>query len=239
MVLVLRTPALWSLALPLAAIGSAGLVGGLLAGAYAFPAAERLIGLGPSAHWLVGFAFTSSLLASALAAGTAAGFGAVLMLVPPLSASLCSRAQAGLGGPARPPISAASRWRAAWLLIAAAPATALLVLVPVVSPALVISSIAAALAVQATAPPLATGGLGFAAGRAWHRRWLAESAGFGLASAAALLAPGVNLLLAPTLPIAGARLVRELGTGGPPAPPGAHNGPAPASHPPVQAPILR
>jgi uncharacterized protein involved in cysteine biosynthesis len=239
MVLVFRTPALWPLGLPLAALGSAGLVGGLVAGAYAFPWAERLTGLGPSAHWLVGFAFTSSLLTSALAVGIAAGFGAVLVLAAPLSASLCSRAEAGLGGPTRPPISAASRWRGAWLLIAAAPAAALLALVPVLSPALVILSIAAALAVQATAAPLSTRGLGLAARRTWHRQWLAESAGFGLASAAALLAPGINLFLAPTLPIAGTRLVLELGTGAPPALPGRDEGPAPGSHPSVQARIAR
>jgi uncharacterized protein involved in cysteine biosynthesis len=218
--MLVRTPALWPVASLLSAVSSAGLAGGVLAAAYAFPWAERLTSPGPSAHWLLTFAFTFSLCVSVIVVGIAGGLGVALLLLAPLAGSLCSKVEAELGGPARPKISVGARRHGPWLLAAAAPGAALLGLVPLVGLAFVVCFVSAVLAAQAVAAPLASRGLDFAARREWLRCWFAESAGLGLASTVALLAPGINVLLAPTLSIAGSRLVLELGVRRPaPRPP--------------------
>jgi uncharacterized protein involved in cysteine biosynthesis len=57
-----------------------------------------------------------------------------------------------------------------------------------------------------TDPALTRRGATFRDKRAWHRRWLPESQGFGLAGMVGLLVPFANLLLAPAL-VAGATLL--------------------------------
>jgi uncharacterized protein involved in cysteine biosynthesis len=52
--------------------------------------------------------------------------------------------------------------------------------------------------------------MGFGARRAWHRKWRAESLGFGLLGLMTLIVPFANLVLAPALAVGGTLLVLEL-----------------------------
>jgi CysZ protein len=67
-----------------------------------------------------------------------------------------------------------------------------------------------ALAFQAGDAALGRRGLTFREKRAWHRRWRAESEGFGLAGLVTLLVPFANLLLAPALAVGATLLVLDL-----------------------------
>jgi uncharacterized protein involved in cysteine biosynthesis len=101
-------------------------------------------------------------------------------------------------------------FKGALYFLGAAPGVLLLSLIPLVGPPLGILWGAHALALQQTDVPLARRGMGFSARRAWHRRWRAESLGFGLAGLVTLLVPLANFLLAPALAVGGTLLVLEL-----------------------------
>jgi uncharacterized protein involved in cysteine biosynthesis len=94
--------------------------------------------------------------------------------------------------------------------VAAAPGVLLLSMIPVVGPPLGMLWGAHALALQQTDVPLARRGMGFGARRAWHRKWRAESLGFGLLGLMTLIVPFANLVLAPALAVGGTLLVLEL-----------------------------
>jgi len=85
-------------------------------------------------------------------------------------------------------------------------------LFPIVGPALAAFLGARALARQETAATLARHGLSFDEQRAWHRRWRAESLGFGLGGLIALALPGFNFLAPSALAVGGTLLALELGT---------------------------
>ena len=99
-----------------------------------------------------------------------------------------------------------------------APVVLLLSLIPLVGP--VAGSLwgAHALAFQQTDVPLARRGRDFRARRAWHRRYRAESIGFGLAGLITLIVPLANLLIGPALAVGGTLLVIEFEEGLPAAP---------------------
>jgi uncharacterized protein involved in cysteine biosynthesis len=78
-----------------------------------------------------------------------------------------------------------------------APGIFLLALIPFVGPILGALWGAHALAVQETDAALTRRGLDFHRRRLWHRRYRAESLGFGLAGLVPVLAFPINLLLAP------------------------------------------
>ena len=67
-----------------------------------------------------------------------------------------------------------------------------------------------ALAFQQTDMALGRRGLSFRARRAWHRRFRAESLGFGLMGLILLVVPVANVLLVPVLTVGGTLLVLEL-----------------------------
>jgi uncharacterized protein involved in cysteine biosynthesis len=82
-----------------------------------------------------------------------------------------------------------------------------------------------ALAFQQTDVPLARRGRDFRSRRAWHRRYRAESIGFGLAGLVTLIVPLANLLIGPALAVGGTLLVIEFEEGLP-APEPTPQGPA-------------
>ncbi len=92
----------------------------------------------------------------------------------------------------------------------AAPGVFLLGFVPVIGPLLSLLWGARAVAFQMTDPVLSRRGMSFAAKRRWHREWLYESEGFGLAGMVGLLAPFANLALGPALVAGGTLLVLDL-----------------------------
>jgi CysZ protein len=61
-----------------------------------------------------------------------------------------------------------------------------------------------------TDPALTRRGLSFSDKRRWHRRWRAESLGFGLAGMLGLLVPFANLVVGPALVAGGTLLVLDL-----------------------------
>ena len=67
-----------------------------------------------------------------------------------------------------------------------------------------------AVALQMTDPALTRRGMSLKERWRWHREWLAESQGFGLAGMVGLLVPFANLLLAPALVAGGTLLVLSL-----------------------------
>jgi uncharacterized protein involved in cysteine biosynthesis len=77
---------------------------------------------------------------------------------------------------------------------------------------------ARAVAMQMTDFALTRRGAGLAEKVAWHRRWMPESQGFGLAGMVGLLVPFANLLIAPSLVTGATRLVLDVeDIEGPPA----------------------
>jgi CysZ protein len=91
----------------------------------------------------------------------------------------------------------------------------LLSLVPLVGPVAGTLWGAHALAFQQTDVPLARRGRDFRARRAWHRRYRAESIGFGLAGLVTVLVPFAILLIGPALAAGGTLLVIEFEEGVP------------------------
>jgi uncharacterized protein involved in cysteine biosynthesis len=89
-----------------------------------------------------------------------------------------------------------------------------------------------ALAFQQTDAPLARRGRDFRARREWHRRYRAESIGFGLAGLVTLLVPILIPFIGPVLTAGGTLLVIEFEEGLP-APDPAHTEAAAAPAPPA------
>jgi CysZ protein len=213
---LLRNPSLWPLAALPTALAVVFLVGGALAAAYSFrwvagwvlPGADRV----PAFLNLV---LTLALGLGTLVAGALIGLAVALLLSAPILERLSRRVEAR----ARGQLSATDtglRWEIAQSLkgslyfLAAAPGVLLLSLIPLVGPVLGAVWGAHALAFQQTDMALGRRGLSFGARRAWHKKFRAESLGFGLMALLALVVPFANLLLAPVLTVAGTLLVLEL-----------------------------
>jgi CysZ protein len=220
---LLGRPRLWALAALPAALALAFLVGGLGLGIVAIPWVEGA--LAPSRErvpdW-VGFPITLGLWAGTIGAGMALGLGVALLFSAPILDRLSQRVELLTTGRTRA-AGRGLRWeileslRGAFYFLAAAPGVLLLALVPLVGPVLGGLWGAFALSFQLTDGPLARRGLDFRSRRRWHRRWRAESEGFGLAGLLALLVPLANLLLSPALVVGATRLVLELEQGPPAA----------------------
>jgi CysZ protein len=213
---LLRNPSLWPLAALPTFLAVVFLVGGVFGAAYSFrwvegwflPGPERL----PAFLTLI---LTLALGLGTLAAGALMGLALALLLSAPVLERLSRRVESR----ARGEVAAADtnlRWEVAQSLqgslyfLAAAPGMLLLSLIPLVGPPLGALWGAHALAFQQTDMALARRGLSFGARRAWHRRFRAESLGFGLMALLALVVPFANLLLAPVLTVGGTLLVLEL-----------------------------
>lgn len=213
---LLRNPALWPASLLPVALGAACLFLGLVGGAFAVARLEAAIlpapGRLPDA---LGFLLTLALWASGLAAGLVLGLAVALLLAAPALERLSRLVEARFSG-ALPAAGAGLAWemahafKGALYFMGAAPLVFLLSLVPVLGPPLAALWGAHALAFQHTDAPLTRRGLGFGARREWHRRWRAESLGFGLGGLIALVVPFANVLLAPALTVGATLLVIEL-----------------------------
>ncbi len=202
-VFLARRPRLWPLAALPSLLVAALLVLGLMLGAFVAQSlgtrvAAQFSGL---PDWL-NLAVTVLLWCGILAAGMVLGVGTALLLVSPLLDRLSRTIELAVRGE----ISAESpglRWelaqslRGALYFVVAAPGVFLLGLVPILGPALGAAWGAHALALQETDGPLGRRGLDFRARRAWHRRFRAESLGFGFAGLVPLLFFPMNLVLAP------------------------------------------
>lgn len=215
-VFLLRNPALWPLALLPAALATVLLVCGAVLGALAIPRLEGALIPGPERipDWL-GLLFTLALWTGAVAAGTAMGLAVALFLAAPILERLSARVEARVRNQAVN-ASPGLRWeilqslRGALYFLGAAPLVFAVSLIPLVGPALGAFWTARVIAFQLTDAPLTRRGLAFADRRAWHRRWRAESMGFGVAGTITLLVPFANLLLGPALTVGGTLLVVDL-----------------------------
>lgn len=215
---LLRNPALWPTSLLPVALGAVCLFLGLVGGAFAVARLESALlpapGRLPEA---IGFLLTLALWASGLAAGLVLGLALALLLAAPalerLSRLVEAQASAAVEGtPAGLAWEMAHAFKGALYFLGAAPLVFLLSLIPVLGPLIAALWGAHALAFQHTDAPLARRGMGFGARREWHRRWRAESLGFGLGGLITLVVPFANFLLAPALAVGATLLVLELET---------------------------
>ena len=192
------------------------LIAGLVLGAFVGPSVEGRLAPRPGAvaPWL-GFLVSLLLWTATLGAGVVLGVALALALAAPILDQLSRRVEAQVRGRAFEHerglrFEVAEAMRGAFYFLAAAPGVFLLGLVPLVGPVLAGLWAARALAFQLTDPPLTRRGLSFREKRAWHRRWRAESVGFGLAGILALVVPLANLALGPALAVGGTLLVLDL-----------------------------
>jgi uncharacterized protein involved in cysteine biosynthesis len=215
-VFLFRNPRLLPLALVPALLAVVGIVGGLVLGVLLGP--EVTARLAPSddtvAPWL-GLVASALLWGGAIGASVTLGFAVALVLAAPVLELLSRRVEARVRGRADEEdkgmrFAVAQALRGSFYFLLASPGVFLLGLIPVVGPALAALWGARALSFQFTDPSLSRRGLAFRDKREWHRRWLAESEGFGLAGLVTLLVPLANLFVAPALAVGGTLLVLEL-----------------------------
>jgi CysZ protein len=147
--------------------------------------------------------------------GVFLGFGVALLLATPALEQLSRQVEARVRGA---PIDSsrglvwelAQSLRGGFYFLLAAPGVFLLGLIPVVGPFFSALWGGRAVALQMTDPALTRRGLPVRERWRWHREWLAESQGFGIAGMIALLVPFANLLLGPALVAGGTLLVLSL-----------------------------
>jgi uncharacterized protein involved in cysteine biosynthesis len=167
----------------------------------------------------IGILLAFALWVGTLVAGAITGLALGLVLTAPLLDLVSRRVEQAERGSVRD-AGRGMRWellqsvRSALYFVAAAPLVIVLGLFPLVGPALALVWGAHALAFQTTESVLSRRGLDFAARRAWHAAFRAESLGFGLGGLVVLLVPCSGLLLAPifapALAVGATRLVLEL-----------------------------
>jgi len=215
-VFLLRHPSLWPLAILPALLALVLLSAGAVAGVYLIPRVENAFAPTPGA-WPEWLELPVSLLlwTATIGAGAFLGLGVALLLVAPILDLLSRRVETKARGRAED-ASAGLAWeikqslRAALYFILAAPVVFALGLIPVVGPFLSVMLGARAVAMQMTDFALTRHGADLAGKVAWHRRWLPESQGFGLAGMLGLLVPFANVLLGPSLVTGATLLVLEI-----------------------------
>jgi len=213
---LLRRPFLWPMAILPAALAAAAIVGGFVLGLFALGPVDAALAPEPGRvpEWM-GFLITLALWTATLVAAVILGLAVALALTAPILDRLSRRVEALLRGA---PVDAAPGWR--WELLqalrsglyflVAVPLVFVLGIVPIVGPIIGLVWGAYALALQETDGPLSRRGLDFRARRAWLKRWLPESLGFGFAGLVTLVVPIVNFVLAPAIVVGATRLVLEL-----------------------------
>lgn len=213
---LLRNPSLLSLALVPVLLAVVFLVGGLVLGIMLGPAVNARFAPSPD-RMSPGLVLLATLLlwVGTIGASVALGFAVALLLAAPVLDLLSRRVEARVRGRADEEDKGLGFALGQSLLgqsyfLLAAPGVFLLGIIPLVGPILAALWGARALAFQLTDPSLSRRGLGFREKRAWHRQWLPESEGFGLAGLVTLLVPLANLLVAPALAAGGTLLVLEL-----------------------------
>jgi CysZ protein len=147
--------------------------------------------------------------------GVFLGFGVALLLATPALEQLSRQVEARVRGA---PVDSsrglvwelAQSLRGGFYFLLAAPGVFLLGLIPVIGPFFSALWGGRAVALQMTDPALTRRGLPLRERWRWHREWLPESQGFGIAGVIALLVPFANLLLGPALVAGGTLLVLSL-----------------------------
>ena len=233
-VFMARTPRLWPLAILPVVLAVVCILAGFFLGLFMIPVLEKVLvpGEGKIAERL-GFLLTVALWMGCIIAGVILGLAVALLLSAPILERVSRGVEARVRGEAVEHYRGL-RWelwqsfKGSMYLLLSAPVVLLLSLVPLVGPVAGTLWGAHALAFQQTDAPLARRGRDFRARREWHRRYRAESIGFGLAGLMTLLVPVVNLFVAPILAAGGTLLVIEFEEGLP-APDPAQHEPAPAS----------
>jgi len=218
-------PGLWPLAAMPAILAVLLLTFGAILGLFLGPHVEARLGPSPG-RFPVWIELPVSLLlwTATIGAGVFLGLGLALLLAAPFLDRLSRRVEARERGLAADS-GKGLRWeagqslRGAAYFLVAAPGVFLLGFIPVLGPFLSLLWGGSAVAFQMTDPALTRRGLDFAAKRRWHRTWLPESEGFGVAGMVALLVPLANLVLGPALMVGGTLLVLDLEElEGPPTP---------------------
>jgi CysZ protein len=220
-VFIFKTPAMWPLAILPALLAVTCVLGGLFLGLFAIPQLEKVLvpGEGKIAERL-GFLLTLALWVGAAAAGMILGLAVALLLSAPILERISRMVEARVRGEAVEH-SRSLGWemfqafKGSMYFLLSAPVVLLLSLIPLVGPLAGTLWGAHALAFQQTDVPLARRGRDFRARRAWHRRYRAESIGFGLAGLVTLIVPLANLLIGPALAVGGTLLVIEFEEGVP------------------------
>jgi CysZ protein len=213
---LLRNPGLWPIAALPAMLAAAGILGGVVLGAFSIRwFEESVLPAQGSMSAVASLLLTLAFWAGAMAAGILAGLAVALMLASPVLDLLSRRVEERQNGGA-PAVGAGLRWeileaaKGIAFFLAAAPVVLIVSLIPLVGAPIALLWGSHALAVQQTDPALTRRGLAFKARRGWHKRFRAESLGFGVAGWALLLIPFANLLLVPALTVGATRLVMEL-----------------------------
>jgi uncharacterized protein involved in cysteine biosynthesis len=198
---LVRHPRLWPLAALPSILVAVCLVLGLAGGAaIANDAAARVIP--PELSGWFAAALRSLVALGVVMSTLLVGIALALLLTAPILDRLSCRVERTVTG-----VVASSgrgwRWEMAQSLLGAlyfvliSPGIFLLGLIPLVGPLIGGVWGAHALAMDQTDGPLARRGLDFKSRRAWHRRWRAESLGFGMTGLFPVLFFPFNLVLAP------------------------------------------
>jgi uncharacterized protein involved in cysteine biosynthesis len=215
-VFLLRHPRLWPLAALPALLAVLLLFAGAVLGIYVGPHVEAAFAPAPGAApvW-VELPVSLLLWTATIGAAVFLGLGTALLLTAPLLDQLSRQVEERVRGrPAQdgPGLAweAVQSLRGSLYFLVAAPGVFLLGFVPVIGPFLSLIWGGRAVAFQMTDPALTRRHLSFRDKRRWHRTWLPESQGFGVAGMVGLLVPLANLLLAPALVTGGTLLVLGL-----------------------------
>jgi CysZ protein len=214
--ILLRTPRLWPLAALPVALAVLLVFFGAVLGIFLIPRVEAEFALTPGARpvWIE---LPASLLlwTAVVGAGVFLGLGVALLLATPALEQLSRQVEARVRGTSVDSQRGlvwelAQSLRGGFYFLLAAPGVFLLGLIPIVGPLLSVLWGGRAVAYQMTDPALTRRGLSFKSRWRWHREWLPESQGFGLAGMVGLLVPFANLLLGPALVAGGTLLVLAL-----------------------------
>jgi uncharacterized protein involved in cysteine biosynthesis len=235
-VLLARAPRLWPLAILPAFLAVFCIAAGFFLGLFVIPVLEKVLvpGEGKIAERL-GFLLTIALWIGTLIAGMILGLAVALLLSSPILEKISRVVEARVRGEVIEHYRGLGwellqSFKGSMYLVLSAPVILLLSLIPLVGPVAGTLWGAHALAFQQTDAPLARRGRDFRARREWHRRYLAESVGFGLAGLVTLLVPVLIPFIGPVLTAGGTLLVIEFEEGLPapdPAQPDTAAAPAP------------
>jgi uncharacterized protein involved in cysteine biosynthesis len=212
---LIRHPDLWPLAAVPALLAAVGITAGLLLGAYSMRYLETAVLPAPGRlPAVVGFLLLLALWLGTLGAGVMLGLGLALLLAAPVLERLSRRVEEKVR--VKLPDGRGWKWefaqslKAALYFLAAVPVVLVLSLIPLVGSVIGMLWGAHALSVQQTDMALTRRGLDFRGRLRWHRRFLAESQGFGLAGLVLLVVPCANFLLSPALVVGGTLMMLEL-----------------------------
>jgi CysZ protein len=223
--ILVRTPRLWPLAAVPVVLAALLVFLGAVLGIFLIPRVEAQVGPTPGAYpvWIE---LPASLLlwTAMIGTGVFLGLGVALLLATPALEQLSRQVEVRVRGA---PVDSsrslvwelAQSLRGGFYFLLAAPGVFLLGLIPVIGPLFSVLWGGRAVALQMTDPALTRRGLSLRDRWRWHREWLPESQGFGLAGMIGLLVPFANLLLGPALVAGGTLMVLSLESLGSPEAP--------------------